>query len=142
LIPKVLKWATEDVDNPDLRDRGYIYWRLLSTDPATAKTVVLSDKPRISTESDNMEPALLEELLLHISSLSSIYHKSPQTFIPNSKTRHLTHSPVLNRRYLGQQQQPNLLDSDIDNLASGYSNPYNVDVVNIGENYVGDLLLD
>ncbi|CAG8552470.1 11386_t:CDS:2, partial [Racocetra persica] len=146
LIPKVLKWATEDVDNPDLRDRGYIYWRLLSTDPATAKAIVLSDKPRISTESDNMEPALLEELLLHISSLSSIYHKSPQTFIPNSKTRHLTHSPVLSRRYLGQHQQPNLLDSDIDNLASGSlgikSNPYNVDVVNIGENYVGDLLLD
>ncbi|RIB02371.1 Clathrin/coatomer adaptor, adaptin-like protein [Gigaspora rosea] len=147
LIPKVLKWATEDVDNPDLRDRGYIYWRLLSTDPATAKTVVLSDKPRISTESDNMEPALLDELLLHISSLSSIYHKSPQTFIPNSKIRRLTHSTVLNRKYPGQQQQqPNLLDSDIENLASGSlgieANPYNLDVVNIGENYVGDLLLD
>jgi vesicle coat complex subunit len=37
LVPKVLKWATEEVDNPDLRDRGYIYWRLLSTDPAAAK---------------------------------------------------------------------------------------------------------
>ena len=45
LVPKVLKWATEEVDNPDLRDRGYIYWRLLSTDPAAAKAVVLSDKP-------------------------------------------------------------------------------------------------
>jgi AP-2 complex subunit beta-1 len=37
LVPKVLKWATEEVDNPDLRDRGYVYWRLLSTDPAAAK---------------------------------------------------------------------------------------------------------
>jgi vesicle coat complex subunit len=37
LVPKVLKWATEEVDNPDLRDRGYIYWRLLSTDVAAAK---------------------------------------------------------------------------------------------------------
>jgi len=27
----------QDSDNPDLRDRGYIYWRLLSTDPAAAK---------------------------------------------------------------------------------------------------------
>ena len=27
LVPKVLKWATEEVDNPDLRDRGFIYWR-------------------------------------------------------------------------------------------------------------------
>jgi len=25
LVFKVLKWATEDVDNPDLRDRGFMY---------------------------------------------------------------------------------------------------------------------
>lgn len=37
LVPKVLKWSTEEVDNPDLRDRGFIYWRLLSTDPVAAK---------------------------------------------------------------------------------------------------------
>lgn len=24
LVPKVLKWATEDIDNPDLRDRGFV----------------------------------------------------------------------------------------------------------------------
>lgn len=42
LVPKVLKWATEEVDNPDLRDRGYIYWRLLSTDVAAAKVLYLS----------------------------------------------------------------------------------------------------
>ena len=41
LVPKVLKWATEEVDNPDLRDRGYIYWRLLSTDPAAAKVTII-----------------------------------------------------------------------------------------------------
>ena len=37
LMPRILRWATEEVDNPDLRDRGYIYWRLLSTDPVAAK---------------------------------------------------------------------------------------------------------
>jgi len=37
LVPKVLKWSTEETDNPDLRDRGFIYWRLLSTDPVAAK---------------------------------------------------------------------------------------------------------
>lgn len=39
LVPKVLKLATEDVVNPDLRDRGFIYWRLLSTDPVKAKVL-------------------------------------------------------------------------------------------------------
>jgi hypothetical protein len=36
----VLDLATENSDNPDLRDRGYVYWRLLSTNPVVAKAVV------------------------------------------------------------------------------------------------------
>ena len=40
LVQSVLSLATQDSDNPDLRDRGYIYWRLLSTDPAAAKVSV------------------------------------------------------------------------------------------------------
>ena len=55
LVPKVLKWATEEVDNPDLRDRGFIYWRLLSTDPGAAFSIVFAPKPPISTESEAME---------------------------------------------------------------------------------------
>lgn len=37
LVWKVLKYATEMSDDPDLRDRGYIYWRMLSCDPQLAK---------------------------------------------------------------------------------------------------------
>jgi vesicle coat complex subunit len=33
LLQVVLNNATMETDNPDLRDRAYIYWRLLSTDP-------------------------------------------------------------------------------------------------------------
>ena len=50
LVQRVLSLATQDSDNPDLRDRGYIYWRLLSADPAAAKQVVLAEKPLISEE--------------------------------------------------------------------------------------------
>lgn len=48
LVQQVLSLATQESDNPDLRDRGYIYWRLLSTDPAAAKevNVVLTQCPR------------------------------------------------------------------------------------------------
>ena len=42
MVQDVLTLATQDSDNPDLRDRGYIYWRLLSTDPEAAKQVGLS----------------------------------------------------------------------------------------------------
>ncbi|KAI9225367.1 MAG: adaptin N terminal region-domain-containing protein [Piptocephalis tieghemiana] len=96
LVPKVLKWATEDTDDPDVRDRGYIYWRLLSTDPVVAKEIILADQPEISLESsEGMAPVLLDELLLHISSLASIHHKPPSSFIPSSKTRALEASKVL-----------------------------------------------
>ena len=71
----------QDSDNPDLRDRGYIYWRLLSTDPAAAKEVVLAEKPLISEETDLLEPTLLDELICHISSLASVYHKPPNAFV-------------------------------------------------------------
>ncbi|KAI9348666.1 Clathrin/coatomer adaptor, adaptin-like protein [Obelidium mucronatum] len=81
LIPKILKWSTEDVDNPDLRDRGFIYWRLLSTDPVAAKAIVFGDSAPISAEMENLPTQTLEELFLHISTLASIYHKTPQTFI-------------------------------------------------------------
>jgi len=37
MITHVLQMATEESDNPDLRDRGFIYWRLLSTDPEATK---------------------------------------------------------------------------------------------------------
>ena len=70
--------TTEDIDNPDLRDRGFIYWRLLSTNAAAAKDIVLSEKPPISTETDRMDRGTLDQLLLHTGTLGSIYHKNPE----------------------------------------------------------------
>ncbi|KAJ3213551.1 hypothetical protein HDU67_002761 [Dinochytrium kinnereticum] len=94
LIPRILKWATEEVDNPDLRDRGFIYWRLLSTNPVAAKTVVLAEKPDLSSDADNIENPVLDELLLHISTLSSIYHRPPNTFIGGLRVKKLESSPA------------------------------------------------
>lgn len=95
LVPKVLKWATEEVDNPDLRDRGYIYWRLLSTDPSSASTIVFSDKPPISTESEAMDRGVLDRLLLHTGTLASLYGKEPQTFIRGARGKRLIDSACL-----------------------------------------------
>ena len=37
LVQRVLDIATKDYDSPDVRDRAYICWLLLSTDPGAAK---------------------------------------------------------------------------------------------------------
>ena len=55
LVTSVLKLATDESDNPDLRNRGYIYWRMLSTNPEEAKSIILCEKPVISEDSSALE---------------------------------------------------------------------------------------
>ncbi|CAH9069062.1 unnamed protein product [Cuscuta europaea] len=86
MIQVVLNNATVETDNPDLRDRAYIYWRLLSTDPEAAKDVVLGEKPVITDDSNQLDPSLLDELLLNIATLSSVFHKPPDAFVTQVKT--------------------------------------------------------
>ncbi|KAH7096112.1 Adaptor protein complex beta subunit [Auriculariales sp. MPI-PUGE-AT-0066] len=96
IVHKVLKWATEEVDNPDLRDRGFMYWRLLAISPQKAGEIVLAEKPPISTDTDRMERGALDQLLLHTGTLASIYHKNPETFIRGARGKALADSPALN----------------------------------------------
>jgi len=83
LVQKVLQAATADSDNPDIRDRAFVYWRLLSntTDQNAPKNIILSEKPAITTTIQSLPPALLERLLTELSTLSSVYHKPPEQFI-------------------------------------------------------------
>eukprot|EP00529_Nitzschia_sp_RCC80_P000717 CAMPEP_0113520386 /NCGR_PEP_ID=MMETSP0014_2-20120614/44047_1 /TAXON_ID=2857 /ORGANISM="Nitzschia sp." /LENGTH=886 /DNA_ID=CAMNT_0000418211 /DNA_START=14 /DNA_END=2674 /DNA_ORIENTATION=+ /assembly_acc=CAM_ASM_000159 len=81
MVQRVLDLATEESDNPDLRDRGFIYWRLLSTDPEAAKMVVLGDKPVIEDDTFRLDPQLLNSLIGQIATLSSVYHKPPEAFV-------------------------------------------------------------
>ena len=81
LVQKIFQSATAENDNPDVRDRAYVYWRLLSSNPQVAQNVVLSDKPPITTTIQSLPPALLDRLLTELSTLSSVYHKPPEAFI-------------------------------------------------------------
>lgn len=83
----MLTQATEESDNPDLRNRGYIYWRMLSQDPEEAKRIILCDKPTISEDSGHLEPALLDKLIDNISMLSSVYCKPPEAFVKKIRDR-------------------------------------------------------
>ena len=97
LVPKVLKWATEETDNPDLRDRAYMYWRLLSTDMVTAKKIVMGEKPPITAESEKLDAATLEEMCLNVGTLATIYLKPVQTVFRSARPRKLQDSPALQR---------------------------------------------
>nr|CCA17004.1 AP2 complex subunit beta putative [Albugo laibachii Nc14] len=89
MVQKVLHKATEESDNPDLRDRGYVYWRLLSANPEAANAVVLAEKPVITDDINALEPSILDELIGKISTLASVYHKLPSSFVVRSTVSEL-----------------------------------------------------
>lgn len=104
LVVKVLKYATEETDNPDLRDRGFFYWRMITNSAnegvdeefqKMTKEVVINSDPLISSDNDNIDAAILEELELNIGSLASIYLKSVHHVFRLSKRKHLPASPAL-----------------------------------------------
>jgi AP-2 complex subunit beta-1 len=105
LVPKVLKWATEETDNPDLRDRGFMYWRLLSSDiqtqdPLTARRIIMGEKPPITAESEKLEAATLEEMCLNVGSLATIYLKPVSQVFRSARPRRLQESPALQKHQL------------------------------------------
>ena len=97
IVPEVLKWCTEETDDPDLRDRGSMYWRLLSTEPAAARGIVMGQKPPISAESEKLDPQTLEELCLNVGTLATVYLKPVQQVFRGARTRRLQSSPALQK---------------------------------------------
>jgi len=81
MMMELLKQATEECENPDLRDRAFIYWRLLATDPVLAKKIILAEKPPISDLSYSLETSLLDRLIENIGTLASVYQKVRESFV-------------------------------------------------------------
>lgn len=85
-LQKVLDMATNECENADVRDKAYIYWRLLSTgSPDVQQKVILTKLPAIDTTISSFNPTTLEYLLRELSTLSSVYHKPSFTFLSPSK---------------------------------------------------------
>jgi AP-1 complex subunit beta-1 len=85
LVQKVLQAATAESDNPDIRDRAYVYWRLLSSDPQITRKIVLSDRPPITSTISSLPPVLLDDLLKELSTLASVYHKPAAAFLGHGR---------------------------------------------------------
>lgn len=117
LLQTVLKEATSECDNPDIRDRAYIYWRLLSInqDNAVASQVILAEKPPITSTIPNLPQGLLDQLLAELSTLASVYHKPPATFMEVRRGKGLG---GLMRRAIEEQRQ-NLAENPVAATVTG-----------------------
>ncbi|KAK5163219.1 uncharacterized protein LTR77_010805 [Saxophila tyrrhenica] len=138
IVPKVLKWATEETDNPDLRDRGYMYWRLLSSNPTAAKGIVMGEKPPITAESEKLDPVTLEEMCLVVGTLATVYLKPVHTVFRSTRPRRLQESPALQRNKLPSYQaaqQAKLLSGGIHTNGVTNGQPPNGDVLDEADAY-------
>jgi len=94
LVQRVLQAATAENDNPDIRDRAYVYWRLLSSDPQVAKSIVLAQRPEITSTIPVLPERLLDALLPNLSTLASVYHKPPQSFLGKGRASALQQQAI------------------------------------------------
>jgi hypothetical protein len=85
MLQQVFDFTHKESDNPDLRERGYFYFRLLAIDPNIAAQIVLTDKPRISEDVSGLESGLLDKLIDNLGSLATIYVKPPELFVKKTK---------------------------------------------------------
>lgn len=107
LVLNVLRWATEDTDNPDVRDRGFFYWRMITNEAnggpdfqKMTKEIVIDPVLHVLLENETIDPAILEELELNIGSLALIYLKSVEHVFRFSKRKSLAPLPALQPRQL------------------------------------------
>ncbi|KAG4304651.1 hypothetical protein PORY_002044 [Pneumocystis oryctolagi] len=83
IIQRIFEIITTECDVPDMSDRAYIYWRMLSSNFEITKEIVLSSK--IPVFDKRLPSELLKELILEFSTLSSVFHKLIPTFIKLDK---------------------------------------------------------
>ncbi|KAG4304369.1 hypothetical protein PORY_002079 [Pneumocystis oryctolagi] len=98
LVLSIIEKIIEDTSNPDLRDRAYMYQRLLSKNNSIVKEIIIGNKPSITLSSKDFDQKTLDELCLNLGSLSNIYHKTPSQLIPGSKIKEIQNSRVLRNR--------------------------------------------
>lgn len=85
LLSKLLKLSTEEVSAPDLRDRAFIYWRLITEDLQLAKKVVLGDKIEIDASEEKLPNDIRLKLIKNIGHISSLLFQDPDTLITNNE---------------------------------------------------------
>lgn len=67
-----------------MRDRAFIYWRMLSTDTIKTKNVVFGYRPQAKDNDKLMDPVFLSEIMRSMGYTSSLFEKKPDELFPKS----------------------------------------------------------
>ncbi|KAH0793568.1 Adaptin N terminal region family protein [Histomonas meleagridis] len=81
LLQCILNEATKNDVNPDVRNRGFIYWRLLSSNGNIAKDVIIFDKIDVEDSGIKFDDNVLSELIRNMGTVSGVLHIVPSDFV-------------------------------------------------------------
>ena len=82
IVKLCLQKGADESENPDIRDRAYIYWRLLEVDPDIAKDMMVSEKPPFDfTDEDDLEPDVVDDMICNMTNVSAVYLKKQKEMI-------------------------------------------------------------
>ena len=82
IVKMCLQKGADESENPDIRDRAYIYWRLLEVDPDIAKDMMVSEKPPFDfTDEDDLEPDVVDDMICNMTNVSAVYLKKQKEMI-------------------------------------------------------------
>jgi hypothetical protein len=86
MFQRVITMSTSQVDNPDVRDRAFMYYYLVSEHPDEAQAIIKPDQPvLIKTELYSCDTELVTQLIPQIGTLSVLYNKLPDEFVENTR---------------------------------------------------------
>ena len=82
IIKVVLQKGAEESENPDVRDRAYIYWRLLEIDPDIAKDMMVSEKPPFNfVDEDELDSETVDDMIVNMTNVSAVYMRKDKELI-------------------------------------------------------------
>ena len=88
ILNQVFDFCTKECENPDVRDRGYMYYRLMTIDPQLASKVIVVDKPKINEDASGFDDNLLAILMDNLGTMATIYEKPPESFVKKTKEKY------------------------------------------------------
>ena len=88
ILNQVFDFCTKECENPDVRDRGYMYYRLMTIDPQLASRIIVNEKPKINEDASGFDDNLLATLLDNLGTMATIYEKPPELFVKKTKEKY------------------------------------------------------
>ncbi|KAL4502484.1 hypothetical protein ABPG72_012071 [Tetrahymena utriculariae] len=136
LIIHLLQVAAEDNLNPDVRDRAYMYWRMLATDPKKTQDTVLCNKPKIEELKIVTDPEFIEKMILTLGCVSSIFSKAPEEMFKHESI--MRRKPIIIsidnlKKEISKKNNTSSISSEKSNEAKAPNSQGNIDLLDVGD---------